>query len=131
MQDLTAPTPPHNGQPVTYPRCEPWCRISRQHDEDADYCRCPAGRDVAGMDFDDNRYEITVMRVYARLPVGTPVKQEGHANRYHRDVVQLSLMPDDLRAGHAELKVDLQPGDARSLAAFLIHGADLAQDLAR
>jgi hypothetical protein len=85
---------------------------------------------VTGVTPDDDRYDISAMAVYKRLPVGTPVPQQANANRHHRDVIQIVVWP----CGEKELPqvtVDVKPGDARSLAAALIHGADLAEGISR
>jgi hypothetical protein len=124
---------PSNAQDATYEPCQPWCFYwpgSHDPDGDTDYCHRQMGRSVIGVTPDDDRYEIGATVVYERLPIGTPDAQHANANRHHRDVIQIVFLPH----GEKELPavtVDVKPGDARSFAAALIHGADLAEGITR
>ena len=66
--------------------------------------------------------------VYARLPYGATDAHNADANRHHRNVVQIALCPLDKAL--PAVTADIQPGDARSFAAALIHGAELAEGIA-
>jgi hypothetical protein len=126
---------PSNDREITYQDpCQPWCYYwpgpDHEPDGDENYCHRPVGRAVIGVTPDDDRYEITATVVYERLPVGAPIEQHANANRHHRNVIQIVF----LLCGEKELPkvtTDVKPGDARSLAAALIHGADLAEGIIR
>lgn len=120
-----------NGQiVVTYPPCQPWCFYQPEdHDpDDGDYCHLPIGRGLTGLTLDGNKYELSAMLVYARLPDGAPDAQTANANNHHRNVVQIVMCPLD--EALPAVTADIQPGDARSFAAALIHGAELAEGIA-
>jgi hypothetical protein len=120
---------PSNGQVVTYPPCQPWCFYwPEDHDpDDGGYCHLPIGRGVTGLTLDGDQYELSTMLVYARLPHGAPDAHNANANRHHRNVVQIALCPLDKAL--PAVTADIQPGDARSFAAALIHAADLAEGI--
>jgi hypothetical protein len=121
---------PSNGQVVTYPPCQPWCFYQPEdHDpDDGDYCHLPIGRGLTGLTLDGDHYELSAMLVYARLPDGAPDAHNANANRHHRNVVQIALCPLDKAL--PAVTADIQPGDARSFAAALIHAAELAEGIA-
>ncbi len=132
---MSYPTVPSNGRAAEYLPCQSWCfwRHEGHHlgesTDDDNYCHRPVGREVIGVTLVGHHYEISACLVYARLPVGSPDRDEREANTHHRNVVQLDLSPYD--EGLNPVAADLKPGDARSLAAALIHGADLAEGMAR
>src|SRR5918998_2578398 len=76
---------------------------------------------------DDVRYEVTASQAHLRLPVDTSAELQGHANQYHRWVIQLAAIPHDDEA--KILRLDIQPSSARSLAAILARAADLTEGL--
>jgi hypothetical protein len=90
MSSVAAPS---NGRVVTYPPCQPWCFYQPEdHDqEDGDYCHLAIGRGITGLTLDGDKYELSAMLVYARLPHGARDAQNAKANRHHRNVVQRDL----------------------------------------
>ncbi|HEV7829769.1 MAG TPA: hypothetical protein VGP04_13160 [Pseudonocardiaceae bacterium] len=121
---------PSNGQVITYPPCQPWCFYPPEdHDpDDGDYCHLPIGRGITGLTRDGDQYELSALLVYARLPHGAPDAQNADANMHHRNVVQIAVCPLDKAL--PAVTADIQPGNARSFAAALIHGAELAEGIA-
>lgn len=113
----------------THPACAPWCDYRTEPDfHDSDYCtHAVTNRLVTCMGSHGCYVQFRVSRATARLPLDTPSDKAYNAARHHADVVQVEVSG----IGFEELVTDLQPGDARSLGAALIHGADLAEGLVR
>ena len=126
---------PSNDQAGTYEPCQPWClyRPTGHDGGDDDYCQLALGREATGLTIDGHKYGIVAALVYGRVPVDAPVQRVAIANRAHRDVVQITAYPYPQKQGEElpEVTVDISPGDARSFAAALVHGADLAEGIIR
>lgn len=120
-------TVPSNDRAVEYVRCEPWCDYRTDPDgHEYDYCaRAVGNRAVMGMAHTGVYAEISTSKATARLPLDAPADTAAFAARHHRDVVQVMIVG----IGFADVVVSLQPGDARSLAAFLVRSADIADGL--
>ena len=121
----------NNDRAIEYPPCAPWCEFGRgilDKDEHNDYCFRGIGPAVIARTEDDVRYEVTASQAHLRLPVDTSAELQGHANQYHRWVIQLVAIPHDDET--KILRLNIQPSSARSLAAILARAADLTEGLA-
>lgn len=122
-------TAPRDDREIIYDDpCQPWCYYwPGRHDPDGDesVCHRQVGREVLGVTRDGDRYEIGATVVYERLPAGTPIEQQANANRHHRNVIQVTFLAHG--EGLPDVMANVKPGYARSFAAALIHGADIAE----
>ena len=96
--------------------------------EHHDYCFRDIGPAVTARTEYDVRYEVTASQAHLRLPVNISAELHGHANQYHRGVIQLVAIPHDDET--KTLRLNIQPSSARSLAAILAKAADLTEGLA-
>ena len=120
----------NNDRAIEYPPCVPWCEFGRgtlDMDGHNDYCLRGIGPVVMARTEEDAWYEITASQAHLRLPIDTSSELQGHANQYHRMVIQLVAIPhnDETKI----LRLNIQPSNARSLAAILTRAADLTEGL--
>lgn len=111
-----------DGQTITHRGpCKPWCRFwPNGHDPDDMYCQQDVGRIFQGVSFDNDgyRYEVAIGRAEARW----------YTTRYGGQMVQVTVYP---LTGQElpNIRFEIHPSEARSIAAALIRTADLADEL--